>query len=80
MWCYSSPCGTGEVNSVNDCILKKQKTQYKSLTEPELILQISKANPIVTPFPWKVCQAILTTLKHLKTDTTDSPDDVNFLL
>lgn len=39
--------------------------KIKNLTKPEFIFKISKANPIVTPLPGKVCQAILTTLEHL---------------
>lgn len=36
------------------------------LTEPELVLQASKAEPVVAPLPGKVRQAVLSTLEHLE--------------
>lgn len=50
----------------NACIFSS-RYYFKSLTKPELIFQVSKADPIVTPLPGKVCQAVLTTLEHLET-------------
>lgn len=54
------------------CNLQNTRTpdelfQGNSLTKPEFILKVPKADPIVTPLPGEVCQAVLTTLEYLNT-------------